>query len=229
MIHPIEHPEDWYSCHISEYIDLLTGYIEDVEHHIDLSVNDFLNNKEVVVTNEIPELGLAHVFEFHRGMYGGIWDLHTIFTKQFPNLQRRSTLITLFGLFENELDELCRFIREKQNLTVELKDITDSGIERSTRFLSKVAGLKRVKETRYWSKIKDIQKIRNLVVHSDGRLTDANGNPKKTEESIIKTTDYLNGVHNVIIEKGFLKYVIQTFDSYFSHLDTQIKTTYNNH
>lgn len=223
MIHRIEEPGDWYEHHICEYFDLLVGYIEDVEHHIELSINDFRDNKEFVVTDEAPELGLVRGITFHRGMNDFSWNLDNLFTRHFPSLQRRSSLITLFGLFENELDNLCRFLQKTQHLSVDLNDIKSQGIDRASIYLSKVARLKGIRETPDWSKVKDIQKIRNLVVHHDGKLTDANEAPKKAELSIVKSSEFLIGGYRVTIEKGYLKYVVQTFKSYFAQLDKELK------
>lgn len=61
---------------------------------------------------------------------GGIAIIEDLFKEHFPNLNRRSALITLFGFLEHELGKLCVKLKVNLNLAIDLKDIQGKGIER---------------------------------------------------------------------------------------------------
>src|SRR5439155_12279325 len=98
--------------------------------------------KKTHVVEECPEEGYSHPVEAHRGLNGMTWDLKGIFEDYFPNLHRRSALITLYSFLEHQMDELCALFIQDGSPKVALRDMRGKGIERATLFLEKVAGLR---------------------------------------------------------------------------------------
>lgn len=86
-----------------------------------------------------------------------------------------------------------------------------------------VAGLPIEKGDNKWGSVKSIQKIRNLIVHNDGKLIDLDSFPRKTEQKIVSDNDFLSGENEIIMQKGYLLYVLETFDSFFKYVDELIQ------
>ncbi len=221
--YPFNNPNDWYEHHAYISTDLLKGYIKDVEFQINSSIENFEKNKEDIVLSEHPEYGYAEILTFHHGIENQTWDLDAIFKEKFPSMQRSSSLISLFGFLENELDKLCALVQVTSKNPVELKDIIGKGIERSTKYLIKVGKLDNIKQNDSWRKIKEIQKIRNLVVHNDGKLTDLNGEIKKDETRIVLESEFLEGEYRINFNPGYLDYVLESFELFFKSIDNEIK------
>ena len=221
--YPFNNPNDWYQYHAYILTDLLKGYIRDVEFQINSSIENFEKNKEDIIMKEHPEFGYAEILTIHQGIENQTWDLDGIFKEKFPSMQRSSTLISLFGFLENELDKLCNLIQNSTENPVELKDFAGKGIERSTRYLAKVGKLDNIKKTDYWRRIKEIQKIRNLVVHNDSKLTDLNDELKNEESRIVLNSEYLNGEYRIDFNPGYLDYVLENFEKFFKTIDDEIK------
>lgn len=109
-----------------------------------------------------------------------------------------------------------------------LSDIKRKGIDRSTNYLEKVAGIDVHKTSSEWNEIKKIQKIRNVIVHQDGKLSDYQGNSIKAAKDFIKQVDSLDGEEEVVIKSGFLSYVVGIYESYFQLLSESISTKEKN-
>jgi hypothetical protein len=86
------------------------------------------------------------------------------------------------------------------------------GGHRSTLYLKKVASLPLNNGTATWQEIKNIQSVRNAIVHNDGRLKD-----KDTIEYCRKR-DLLPRGAEVTIKADYLPHVIETFDNYFKEI-----------
>jgi hypothetical protein len=215
-------PTNWYRWEVVFSIKLLNGFVSNTEDQIKLSWADFEKNR---VTELLPEDDeYFQSVTTHKGLDSLTWDLETIFKEHFPNIQRRAALITLFSYLENELDKLCVLFQETEKYSINLNDISGKGAERSTLYLEKVCGLSNCKKIKQWSLIKDIQKIRNIITHNNGKLTDLNGKKRENEIKIISNSKYLSGETEVLILETYLPYVLHTFDNYFSELDKEINS-----
>jgi hypothetical protein len=73
-----------------------------------------------------------------------------------------------------------------------------------------------------WNNIKDIQTIRNCIVHRGGRLLDHQGNPYKDTANAIKRLKHLSGDDEIVVEGGFLSYVVGTYKTYFKLIGESI-------
>ena len=67
----------------------------------------------------------------------------------------------------------------KEGFGLSITDLSGKGIDRSTAYLEKVAGLQGLKASEEWNVLKTLQRIRNVIVHGDGKLRDHQGKPKK--------------------------------------------------
>ena len=208
LILPKEIVRNWYQYDVVSSIELLESFVEGVEVQAEESISRFKDKKETHVLEEMPEEGYARIVDIHQGLDDESWDLNSIFCEYFPSLQRRSALLTVCGFFEHELDKLCLLYQKEKKFKLSLSDLKDKGIDRSTAYLEKIAGINTHKDSNEWNHIKKIQKIRNLIAHQDGKLLDHQGNPVKAAFDYIKEMECLSGDTQVVLQKGFLKHVV---------------------
>jgi len=220
---PREVPLNWYRFDIKFSIELLDVFIKNVESQIKLSIQEYINKKETLVLDEQPAIDYARFVDVHNGLDSETWDLDVIFKEYFPTLQRRSAFLSLYGFLEHELDKLCVLYRKTENFKIELKDLKDLGIERSVKYLEIVAQLSIDKGIDKWEKVKSIQKIRNLIIHNDGKLIDIDGNLRKVEQQIVLQNEYLFGENEITFREGYLDYVLNMFNDFFKYLDKLIQ------
>ena len=214
---------NWFKYDIGSSMELIESFVEGVEKQAEESTNRYRDQKETSVVEVFPEEHFARVVETHQGLDNESWDIESLFTEYFPSLQRRSALLTVYGYFEHELDKLCLLYQSEKLFRLNLSDLNGKGVERSINYLEKVAGIDASKKSKEWNHIKRIQKIRNVIVHQDGKLNDHQGNPRKEVIDYINHMDSLSGNTEVILHKGFLNHVVSTFNDYFRLLGNAIE------
>ena len=62
-----------------------------------------------------------------------------------------------------------------------------------------------------------------MIVHNDGNLIDLDNLPRKTELRIVSDNEFLSGENEIIMQKGYLLYVLETFDYFFKYVDQLIQ------
>jgi hypothetical protein len=221
---PKKIPINWYQYEMKFSLELLNAFVLNIESQVKTSIEEYQNKKETIIIDDRPEeIGSHHIFNLHNGLDSQTWHLDSIFLEHFPNLQRRSAFLSLYGFLEYELDKLCILFKETNNFSIELKDLKYLGIDRSITFLTKVANLPIDKGNDKWGEIKSIQKIRNLIVHNDGKLIDINGIPRAKEIEIVKKNEFLTGDTEILINDGFLNSTLGKFEELFKYIDSLVK------
>lgn len=106
----------------------------------------------------------------------------------FPYIMRNSLFITLYSLLEHELDHLCRYLCEEYNYSIKFSDYREkNGIQRAKCYLKKIARIDFPDKTSSWDSIANYNRIRNLIVHNNGKL-DATQNAKKVRDFIERSS-----------------------------------------
>src|SRR6266404_1002649 len=145
---PKKVPLNWYQYDVSFSIELMRSFVQSVE---ELAANSILKYQ-----TKKSEGG-------HQGLDEDTFDLREIFETYFPSLQRRSALLTVWGMFEHELDRLCLLYQSGRGLAPLASNSRDKGIDRSTVYLEDVAGLEGLKASSQWDYLKIVQRIRNAI------------------------------------------------------------------
>jgi hypothetical protein len=200
---------------------VLNWYQYDARPSLDLMVS-FVSTIEKQAADPIATYKTSRTAAGHGGLDHDSWDLDGIFEEYFPSLQRRSAFLTLWGFLEHQLDELCLFYQSEKGFGLSFMDLSGQGIDRSTNYLEKVAGLKDLKASQEWNVLKTLQRIRNGITHYDGKLRDNLGNPKSGILSDMKTVGFLSGDDQIVVGEGFLSKVVNTCDDYFKLIEKAI-------
>jgi hypothetical protein len=220
---------NWYHNDVSFSIELIESFVKGIEKEAEESILRYEKEKqrELLLEDSASENEETCVtaIETHQGLDSESWNLDTIFHEYFPSLQRRSGLLTVYAHFEHELDKLCSFYQSEKIFKLALSDLRGRGIDRSTSYLEKIAGIDVHKESKEWTHIKRIQSIRNNIVHQGGRTRDRQGNPIKEVIDAIDKSEFVNGDDEVVLNEGFLGSVVATYKRYFWLLHTSIVAT----
>jgi hypothetical protein len=195
---------NWYEYDVSSSIERIISFVEGVERQAAESILNYRSSK--LSENR------------HQGLDGDSWNLDDMFEEYFPSLQRRSALLTVWGFFEHELDRLCLLYQSEKGFRLAFSDLSGKGIDRSTTYLEKVAGLEGLKASREWNDIKTIQNIRNVIAHDDAKLRDHQGKPKDRVIKDMAKIGFLGGDDELILEEGCLSRVVGACKSYFKRV-----------
>jgi len=118
-----------------------------------------------------------------------------------PTIFYSSFIVTWFSFVEANLLEICKKLDFKVTIGVKEKiDIRD-GVDRARAFLSKGAGYNF--EKNIWDEIIFIRKIRNIIVHHQGRI---DYSYFKTEQNAVRLKPFGDEIY-IPIDKNFLEYL----------------------
>lgn len=198
---------NWYQYEASFSADLMISFVDGIEKQATDSIANYKTAK--------------HSADGHQGLDDG-WDLDSIFGEYFPSLQRRSAFLTVWGYFEHQLDQLCLFYQSEKKFRLSFVDLSGQGIDRSTGYLEKVAGLQGLKASEEWGVLKTLQRIRNVIAHDDGKLRDRQGKPKDGIIADMKKVGFLTGDEEIVVAEGFLSQVVHTCNNYFKLIEKTI-------
>jgi hypothetical protein len=199
---------NWYQYDASFSIDLMTSFVSGIEKQAAESVADYK--------------AIQHTADGHQGLDRESWNLENIFEEYFPSLQRRSAFLTVWSFLEHQLDRLCLLYQSEGKFGLSFMDLSGQGIDRSTTYLEKVARLQGLKAGEEWNVLKTLQRIRNVIVHGDGKLLDHQGKPKDGIIGDMKKVGFLTGGEEIVIAEGFLSHVIHLCDNYFRLIEKAV-------
>jgi hypothetical protein len=194
--------------------------ISDFRKHIDKYEN--LINEEFEKYNEYL-YNDKKFFEYYQ-RFGTEYNLSNLLSEEFPNLHKRSALISILSLFEHKMNILCELYRNILKLTVSFRDMREGGIDQSRMYLEKIVGLD-ISNIHWWDDIKNFQKIRNKIVHQDSEIY----NEDLEIISFIKKSEgielyELSNYKEIRIKKPFLVYCLDTIEKFINELLEKIKS-----
>ena len=218
---------NWHTTVFNPSVELIDHFVGQVENQITDAIEKYKTGKRTYLAlDDAEQEGRQYAQEVE--VYGNLdsmgWDMKALFEEHFPNLQRRSALITVYSSFEYEFVQLCAVFQKEKNLTVGVYDLSGHGIWQAANYLEKVAQLDTHRGSRQWQTINHIRVIRNMIVHRDGKLLDAQGERPKKETNAIDTLRYVRASElEVLLEPEFVPEVLRTFTSYFALINNSIQ------
>lgn len=175
---------------------------------------------------EIDAGDYIHVGGVYDGLDDSGWDIRDIYQNFFPNLHRCSVFMTLYSVFENDLNRLCQHLEHKLNLKLKVSDLSGKGIDRAKLYLTKVANLdlSALSSHQFWNEIKHIQQVRNAIVHRNAQLDN-----DKTLRAYIESCDYLTSQNSsIILLEGFLAHVLSNMRGVYELISEQVRAVEKN-
>lgn len=217
--------ENWYQSDFSYSVELIDTFVTIVEKQTKEAILEFQSQKQVeYIEEDLGEDGIrGQRVETHLGLDDMSWTLNTVFEQYLPSLQRRSALLTVYGFFEYESYKLCMLFRAERKFSLAPKDLQGDGIERSTDYLQKVAGLALDKNRKEWQEVLHVREIRNAIVHRDGRRRNADGTISKTMKNALASLRFHSGDEELVLEEGFVSQAVAIFKAYFALIGESIQ------
>lgn len=180
--------------------------IEETEKYLTEKVEDYSNKKNTTTADE--RFGIAENFESF-----------------FPFILWKSLLLSLYFQLENALNQICGNLKKSNNHELELKDISGNGIFKSSLYLKKVCRITTPFETDNWNKLIAFNKVRNMLVHTDGILKKSNLNLvnicKKYDGIIL--TDFTDEEYSVSITEVYCKLTLGCVEELFNQIHQNMK------
>lgn len=179
---------------------------ERVEQHLEQEVIE-LKKAHEEMTKKWDSFERAEFFENAHDEY---WQL----SKIYPEIQRKSGVISVYSVFENHLNRLCNLYKLTLDTDIVLNDFGESDIiKRAQIYLTKVAKTNFPKDHASWAEIQKLQQIRNKLVHSEGNVP--TGNSQLTGYIGSSPHIALTDGNKIILKSGFIGYCTDVFSEFF--------------
>jgi len=191
-----------------------------------ISFNDETENswkkKDEKLQEKLDEILSKYPKEHHRDIieiYS--WELHLNQTK-YPSIHRESLVITIYNFFEDQLNLLCAIFSECVNSNIKLKDLKGQGIERGLLYLSKVASIDLSGMGRELPYIKNVNALRNQIVHNGAFLPE---NPEHKVNKFVSQNPNLSGEASgaIYLRPGFIDEMIKVLIDFFEKLGNEVQ------
>ncbi|MEZ9465075.1 hypothetical protein AB4178_25820, partial [Vibrio splendidus] len=193
-----------YRMHTLHVYDLLEEEAKSVQKHHENVANDMDQDEAL---------------EYLEFMSDDYWEL----ADTLPSIQRKSELISIYTILENGLNQICSIYESNIDNPVKVSDLASHGIiDKSRKYLEKVARVSFPEDSDEWKEIKTIQTIRNAFVHRNGLIKEGN----QEVINYINDTQYLSlkDGQKVVIDEQFTLHCLTLFKEFFIKLFEVIET-----
>jgi len=144
---------------------------------------------------------------------------HREHTEYYPRLFLNSFHIVAYALLETELHSIARQIGKKQKQKFDASEIRGGNyLESAVHYIKKLTGID-AKAFSRWGDLIDGQKLRNIIVHSNGKVT------KESDAKLARRWGvYDASKKEVTITHDYCKSFIELLKTFFSeiHKQTQV-------
>ena len=160
---------------------------------------------------------------------------YKLVTDVFPDIQRKSGLISLYAMAEKKLSEICGMYEKKGGYPLMRSDLKNGKVlEKVERYLSKVVQIDFPRKRGLWKEIKMIRQLRNKCVHCNGIVSPGN----KGLVKYINESDFLDERRGLLfqtvlpdqyepfqikIKQGYLENCISVFKEFFKELFVELE------
>lgn len=187
---------------LADYLDIIEGQFESIR---ELERNKISRNPPVGLSEEQLADWQAEI-QFFEEQYD----------RDFPSKIRYSFLILLYIVFETRLKATCDEISKRKGLDLREKERRGKVLERAGTFLQKIAKLPKPEPT-LWKWLDDFQKVRNCIVHANGKLELSTDVARL--KALCKTAVGLSSCAGLlVIERRYCEKTLEVTKSYFKHL-----------
>jgi len=161
--------------------------------------------------------------------FGWISEDYFMIKDVFTQISMRSFIVILFSYVENGMNMLCnveysdkaRYHKKEglEELKVKHTDMEGNGIKRAKLYLEKIIGCNLHSDKKPWSEIDTLRKIRNTIVHDDGKANSSLKNDGNFKQHIHDGRLKLANHNNIEIEPSYLDYILEKVREYFTEID----------
>lgn len=162
-----------------------------------------LSQKELSEIEDYYADDYQHIDEFQIGLY------------------RKSTLVALYSFLEHSLNELCGHLFRTNAFAIPVTDLRGEGIVRARDYLKKFISVDFSLLNDEWKHLKEFNKIRNCIVHSDGDISQAMSSESLSD--IIKFREDLDRQEDkILISSAYIDFIINMIERFLDKLYSQV-------
>ncbi|MFC6203571.1 hypothetical protein ACFPZK_02440 [Psychrobacter urativorans] len=134
------------------------------------------------------------------------------------DIHRKSCLVTLYSYLESFLNHLCGCLHKLNSYQVEYTDLEGKGITRARLYLDKIVGVDFNKINSEWASIKNLNLIRNSIVHNSGK------SDREKIDRIIKNEPNLslNMFNEIRIKDDYINETINQIEAFLTSIHEQV-------
>ena len=144
-------------------------------------------------------------------------------TKVFPRLFLNSFHIAAYSLLETETHNIAREVGKKQNQQFDVSEIRGGNyLESAIYYIKKLTGIN-AKTFSCWGGLADGQKLRNIIVHSNGKITKESDTDLAKKCGVYDYDASRGSGKEVTITHDYCKRFIDLVRTFFSEMYTQTK------
>ncbi len=173
--------------------DIFIKYLDLIEEYLKQYSEDFVKKEKIDFDD--PECDVSEYF---------------LYANEYPNILRKSFLITMYSYLEHELIKTCEFKKESESLQLDINQLNGGVLERAKNYLKLIG--KDISNCKSWSEINNIKAIRNCIVHSDGVLTSEKD--KHIRNYIKKRQDIRVEGDAIFLTTDYCRHAIITFSDF---------------
>ncbi|MDU4355694.1 hypothetical protein PO654_24315 [Phytobacter diazotrophicus] len=202
--------------------DIIETLITQCESSIEKGIAEYKEKgPEEYAIDISPEEEPYHSIDYYMGLDSSSVDLDEMFLEYYPSVFRRSVFLTIFGMFEHEIEKFCNNFASRHQTPINISDLKGSGFERSHLFIKKLLGMR---VTTHYTTIKKITKLRNSCAHNDAKYIENDGQNSKL---IIELMDahpdiFKKDGKQVLFMNGALTMVLDSFKSYLTEVEQAV-------
>jgi hypothetical protein len=147
-------------------------------------------------------------------------DFHT----WIPIVAAYSVTVLLYSIVETQLSAFAEYVGKNSGSKLRVEDMAGKGIERSALYLKRGLSID-VKTDPAWSRLKDLQSLRNIIVHRGGKPGESQEHQKTMKSLIGKYPEALelrntDGFHEQIwmsmnLCRDFAQHISEFFERVF--------------
>ncbi len=177
---------------VGKFGDELIKYLDIIEEYLQQYSEEFAKKSKIDFDDD----------------YNSDIDEYFLYANEYPNILRNSFLITCYSYLEHELIYQCKILK---SLPKDINDVKGHSILDRAKDYLKLIDLD-ISKSKSWNEIKNIQKIRNCIVHSDGIL-----NYEKAADHIRsyieerRERDIFIQNNKVVLTADYCRYVVKMF------------------
>ncbi|MFZ8715406.1 hypothetical protein [Enterobacter kobei] len=135
----------------------------------------------------------------------------------------------MYSIFESILNKLCAIHKREKSLAISLADLKHDGILRAKIYIKKVSCSEFPDNSKEWPDILLINKIRNIIVHSDSHLSKEKHPDFENIKKYIEETEGLRLSENsdIVTSNNYIKFTINTFKIFLTELFKSQRKEFN--
>lgn len=202
--------------------DIIEALITQSESSIEKGIADYKEKgPQEYVIDISPEEGLYQSIDHYMGLDSSSVDLDEMFLEYYPSVFRRSVFLTIFGMFEHEIEKFCNNFANRHHTPVNISDLKGSGFERSHLFIKK---LLEMRVTTHYPTIKKITKLRNSCAHNDAKHIENDGQSSKLIIELMNANPdiFKKDGNQVLFMNGALTMVLDAFKLYLTEVEQAV-------